>query len=181
MLRDIVQNHMMQLLSLVAMEPPVSLAADAIHDEKVKVLQSIRPFQQADFETSIVRGQYGPGLHQRSTVVGYRQEKNVSPPLMSRPMRHCAFSSTTGVGLGSLFIYAEENACPNAPPRSPSSSKILQMSCSNRRTNAMSPIRSRCAFSPTKGLALRSTARSLGLQAPSSRSRWTSATVPTSE
>ena len=61
LLRDIVQNHMMQLLSLVAMEPPVSLAADAIHDEKVKVLQSIRPLHQDDFVNSAVRGQYGPG------------------------------------------------------------------------------------------------------------------------
>ena len=79
LLRDIVQNHMMQLLSLVTMEPPVSLAADAIHDEKVKVLQAIRPFQQADFENSCVRGQYGPGFIGGQNVVGYRQEKNVSP------------------------------------------------------------------------------------------------------
>jgi glucose-6-phosphate 1-dehydrogenase len=79
MLRDIVQNHMMQLLSLVAMEPPVSLAADAIHDEKVKVLQAIRPFQQEDFEKSCIRGQYGPGYVNGQSVCGYRQEKNVSP------------------------------------------------------------------------------------------------------
>jgi glucose-6-phosphate 1-dehydrogenase len=79
MLRDIVQNHMMQLLSLVAMEPPVSLAADAIHDEKVKVLQAIRPFQQEDFTTSCIRGQYGPGFINGEPVVGYTQEKNVSP------------------------------------------------------------------------------------------------------
>ncbi len=78
LLRDIVQNHMMQLLSLVAMEPPVSLAADAIHDEKVKVIQAIRPYQQGDFETSIIRGQYGPGFINGESVVGYRQEKNVS-------------------------------------------------------------------------------------------------------
>lgn len=79
MMRDIVQNHMMQLLSLVAMEPPVSLAADAIHDEKVKVLQAIRPFSKADFETSCVRGQYGAGYVNGSSVVEYRKEKNVSP------------------------------------------------------------------------------------------------------
>ncbi len=79
LLRDIVQNHMMQLLSLVAMEPPVSLSADAIHDEKVKVLQAIRPLQGEDFENSAVRGQYGPGYINGQPVVGYRQEKNVSP------------------------------------------------------------------------------------------------------
>ncbi len=75
LLRDIVQNHMMQLLSLVAMEPPVTLEADAIRDEKVKVIESIRPLQKSD----VVRGQYGPGLVNGTEVVGYRQEKDVSP------------------------------------------------------------------------------------------------------
>ncbi len=79
MLRDIVQNHMMQLLSLVAMEPPVSLAADAIHDEKVKVLEAIRPLQQVDLESACVRGQYGQGYVSGQPAVAYREEKNVSP------------------------------------------------------------------------------------------------------
>lgn len=79
LLRDIVQNHMMQLLSLVAMEPPVSLNAAAIRDEKVKVLQSIRPFTKQDFEEHIVRGQYGPGFINGQQVVSYREEKDVSP------------------------------------------------------------------------------------------------------
>lgn len=79
LIRDIVQNHMMQLLSLVAMEPPVSLAANAIRDEKVKVLQAIRPLSEADFASSAIRGQYAPGYINGEPVVGYRQEKNVSP------------------------------------------------------------------------------------------------------
>lgn len=73
LLRDIVQNHMMQLLSLVAMEPPVSLEANAIRDEKVKVLEAVR------LGNSIVRGQYGPGFVNGEPVIGYRQEKNVNP------------------------------------------------------------------------------------------------------
>ncbi|MBS0625359.1 MAG: glucose-6-phosphate dehydrogenase [Verrucomicrobia bacterium] len=79
LLRDIVQNHMMQLLSLVAMEPPVNLSATAIRDEKVKVLQSIRPWAAQDFETSVIRGQYGPGFINGEKVIGYRQEKDVAP------------------------------------------------------------------------------------------------------
>ncbi len=77
MLRDMVQNHVMQLVSLVAMEPPVSLSASAIRDEKVKVLQSIRPFLPHDFETHAIRGQYGPGFINGQPVIGYRQEQNV--------------------------------------------------------------------------------------------------------
>ena len=62
MLRDIVQNHMMQLLSLVAMEPPVDLTSHSIRDEKVKVLQGIRHFSEEDFKSNIIRGQYGKGF-----------------------------------------------------------------------------------------------------------------------
>lgn len=79
MLRDIVQNHMMQLLSLVAMEPPTNLKANAIHDEKVKVLESIRDFSAQDIQDFTVRGQYGPGLIKGEAVKGYREEENVNP------------------------------------------------------------------------------------------------------
>lgn len=78
MLRDIVQNHMMQLLSLVAMEPPTSLKADAIRDEKVKVVESIRPFVEGQFDKSIIRGQYGAGYINGKSVLGYREEENVA-------------------------------------------------------------------------------------------------------
>ena len=79
LLRDIVQNHMMQLLSLVAMEPPANLSAKEIRDEKVKVLQALRPFTEEDFKTSVVRGQYGPGFVDGEKVKGYREEDKVNP------------------------------------------------------------------------------------------------------
>lgn len=79
MLRDIVQNHVMQLLSLVAMEPPTRLNAQAIHDEKVKVLESIRPIPINEIDKHAVRGQYGPGYINGSSVCGYRDENDVSP------------------------------------------------------------------------------------------------------
>ncbi len=79
MLRDIVQNHMMQLLSLVCMEPPNSSKADAIHNEKVKVMEAIRPFPKDKIDEFAIRGQYGPGYINGKSVVGYRQEENVSP------------------------------------------------------------------------------------------------------
>lgn len=79
MLRDIVQNHMMQLLSLVAMEPPSNLTANAIRDEKVKVLQNIRPIPAEQIDQFVVRGQYGEGFINGEPVKGYRQEDNVAP------------------------------------------------------------------------------------------------------
>ncbi len=79
MLRDIVQNHMMQLLSLVAMEPPTHLHASSIHDEKVKVLESIRPFPENQLDAYAVRGQYGPGYINGELVKSYRDEENVNP------------------------------------------------------------------------------------------------------
>ena len=79
LIRDIMQNHMMQLFSLIAMEPPVNLKASSIHDEKVKVLEAIRPFKGDDFTTSAVRGQYGKGFINGEEVKGYRKEDNVDP------------------------------------------------------------------------------------------------------
>ncbi len=78
-LRDIVQNHMMQILSLVAMEPPRNLEAASIHDEKVKVLESLRPIPTDQIDEFVVRGQYGKGFVGGKEVKGYREEDNVSP------------------------------------------------------------------------------------------------------
>jgi glucose-6-phosphate 1-dehydrogenase len=74
-LRDVVQNHVMELLSFVSMEPPVSFEAASMRREKVKVWRSIQPIQQTD----AVRGQYGPGTVDGKEVKGYRQEDRVDP------------------------------------------------------------------------------------------------------
>jgi glucose-6-phosphate 1-dehydrogenase len=77
-LRDIVQNHLLQVLALTAMEPPASFAADAIRDEKVKLLRSIRPLDAAELPDRVVRGQYEEGTVDDVAVAAYRDEKNVS-------------------------------------------------------------------------------------------------------
>jgi glucose-6-phosphate 1-dehydrogenase len=74
-LRDVVQNHVMELLSFVAMEPPVSFEAESMRREKVKVWRSITPVHPMDF----VRGQYGSGIVDGKEVKGYRQEDRVDP------------------------------------------------------------------------------------------------------
>jgi glucose-6-phosphate 1-dehydrogenase len=76
-LRDMFQNHMLQMLTLVAMEPPISFEADYIRDEKVKLLRSIRPFDLDRLDDFWVRGQYGPGTVNGTEVNGYLDEPGV--------------------------------------------------------------------------------------------------------
>jgi len=78
-LRDMVANHMLQLLMLTAMEPPVSFDADAVRTQKVQVLHAIHPMTPDEVAKYTVRGQYGPGKLDGKPVVGYRQEPNVNP------------------------------------------------------------------------------------------------------
>jgi glucose-6-phosphate 1-dehydrogenase len=74
--RDVLQNHLLQLVSLVAMEPPATFQADALRDEKVKVIRAIGT-HPADPATEVIRGQYGPGWVAGQPVPGYRQEPDV--------------------------------------------------------------------------------------------------------
>jgi glucose-6-phosphate 1-dehydrogenase len=78
--RDMIQSHVLQLTSLVAMEPPAAFDATAVRNEKIKVLQSIHPFTEQSIKTDIVRGQYGPGSEQgnSSLLAGYRKEPGVA-------------------------------------------------------------------------------------------------------
>ena len=92
-LRDMFQNHMLQMLAMVAMEAPVSFEADSIRDEKAKLLRSIRPIQAEDVERYFVRGQYAPGTIEGQPVKGYLQEAGVP-----------ANSKTETFVAGQLFI-----------------------------------------------------------------------------
>ncbi|PYM26487.1 MAG: glucose-6-phosphate dehydrogenase [Candidatus Rokuibacteriota bacterium] len=78
-LRDMVQNHMLQLLCLIAMEPPVTFDAGPVRDEKNKVMHAIRPIDPAKVDEVALRAQYGPGYVDGRPVPGYRQEKGVKP------------------------------------------------------------------------------------------------------
>ncbi len=78
-LRDMIQNHVFQVTSLIAMEPPASLSANGVRDEKIKAMKSVRPVPPEQVDAFAVRGQYGPGTVLGDTVVGYRQEPGVEP------------------------------------------------------------------------------------------------------
>ena len=76
-LRDMVANHILQLLTLTAMEPPIAFEADAVREQKVQVLRSIRPMTMEDVAARTIRGQYGPGSVNGEKAPGYREEKGV--------------------------------------------------------------------------------------------------------
>src|SRR5699024_9407295 len=78
-LRDMIQNHLLQLLCLVAMEPPVSFDADEVRNKKLDVLHALRKYDEEEINQVAVRGQYAPGWMQGKQVQGYRSEDGVSP------------------------------------------------------------------------------------------------------
>ena len=97
-----IQNHMLQLLTLVAMEPPIAIDAssDSVRDEKVKVLHALQPLIGRDVLTNTVRAQYGPGWVGGQQVPGYLQENGVSSTSTQKPMLRLKPLLTTGVGPG---------------------------------------------------------------------------------
>ena len=78
-LRDMVTNHLMQLLVLMAMEPPIAFDADAVRDKKIQVWRTIKPMTAAEVAVKTVRGQYGTGQIEGNAVPGYREEPSVAP------------------------------------------------------------------------------------------------------
>ena len=86
MLRDIVQNHLMQILALIAMEPPKSMEATAIREAKTTVIKSIRAFDLKYIDQQLVRGQYSQGSVQGKIIPGYRQEHKLVPIQMLKPL-----------------------------------------------------------------------------------------------
>ena len=81
--RDMVQNHLLQLLTLIAMEPPTDLSANSVRDEKVKVLRTIRQMEPSDVKKNVVRAQYTDGKINNQNVTSYRKEDRVDPESMT--------------------------------------------------------------------------------------------------
>jgi glucose-6-phosphate 1-dehydrogenase len=104
-LRDMVQNHMLQVLCVVAMEPPWSLAPEVVRDAKVGVLNCLRPLTPSDVDKYVVRGQYIEGEVNGQRVTGYRKEVRESFESMGRPLPSTSVHSTTETFVGlKLFV-----------------------------------------------------------------------------
>jgi len=91
LLRDMFQNHMLQLLCLVAMEPPAAFDADSLRDEKLKLLRSVRPLAADDVRKQVVRAQYTGGRIGDKDVAGYRQEKNIPDDSLTETLAAAEF------------------------------------------------------------------------------------------
>ncbi len=115
-LRDMVQNHLLQLLALVAMEPPLSFGADDVRDRKVEVFRALRPLAGDAARRDVVLGQYGPCAD--GALPGYRQEPGVAPDSRTPTYaRHCECTWTTGVGRVFPSICAPASVLRAAAPK----------------------------------------------------------------
>ena len=128
-LRDMVQNHLLQVLAFVAMEPPDSLAPEDVRDRKAELLDAVRPLSTGD----VVRGQYVAGVVEGREVPGYRDEEpsRRTPPL--RRSWHCAPGSTTSAGRTFRSSCAPASACPVERRWSRSSCASQSNGCSKGR------------------------------------------------
>ena len=113
-IRDMIQNHIMQLLTLVAMEPPAAMDANAVRDEKVKVLRSLRRITADQVSDYTVRGQYGLGSSGGIPVLGYRDESKVAKDSVTETYTAINFILITGVGRACRFICEAESVCRSA-------------------------------------------------------------------
>ena len=107
-LRDMVANHLLQLLALTAMEPPVAMDADSIRDQKQQVWRSIHAMTAQEMGERAVRGQYSAGGIDGAMVAGYRDEKTSDATLPLRRTSPSTFASTTGDGPACRSICARE-------------------------------------------------------------------------
>ena len=161
-LRDMVQNHLLQLLCLVAMEPPTDLSADSIRDEKVKVVRSLRRLPRNE----VVGQCRARAIHRRRDQwrirwSGIAQEQNVKPESQTETFVARVCSSTTGAGPMCRFTCVSENAFRNRLRRFPSISKKRQPFFSTRRPRASQNVLV-IRIQPDEGISLRIQAKMPG-------------------
>jgi glucose-6-phosphate 1-dehydrogenase len=116
-LRDMVPNHLFQLLTLVAMEPPIALDADAVRDEKLRVLRSLKPFEPDEVDQCVVRGQYDAGEINGAKVPAYRDEPFVHPQSATETFVALRLFVHNWRWEACPFTCGRASGCPNASPK----------------------------------------------------------------
>ena len=174
-LRDMVQNHLLQVLSFVAMEPPDSLAPEDVRDRKAELLEAVRPFSADE----LVRGQYAAGVVEGHEVPGIPGRGTGRAGVDRRDVRgRCAPGSTTRAGRTFPSSCARASACPTGRRRSRSSCASRSAGCSRARASrACRHTTWRSASSPTRASRWSSGPRSPVRGWRSTPCRWTSPTA----
>ena len=155
-----IQNHMLQLLSLVAMEPPASFDADLVRDEKAKALHAVRPLDPATRRGA--RPVHGRLARRRAACPATARRRTCRPTRAPRRSRRCASRSTTGAGPACRSTCAPASACRCARPRSRSPSSRRRTSCSARSTAPPPPNELVDPVQPDEGATLRIAAKMPG-------------------
>lgn len=117
-LRDMLQNHLLQLLCFTAMEPPASLGDNDVRNAKLGVLHALKPFNAYSVRADVVRGQYTAGRIRGEAVHGYLEEERVAAAAAPKPLLPSVPKSTIRAGAAYRFCYAPANAWPAAWPKS---------------------------------------------------------------
>ncbi len=135
-LRDMVANHLLQLVALTAMEPPVAFDADSVREQKVQVFRSIRPMTLEEVAANTVRGQYGPGTIGDAWPFPVIARSPASKPIPTpRPSPPSASRWKTGAGPEFRFISAPASGWPTMLPRSRCTSSVLRRLCLPARSS----------------------------------------------
>ena len=128
---DMIQNHLLQVMATIAMEPSASFRADSVRDERSKLLRSIRIMTPDEIRDNTVAGQYGPARIGGEDVPGFRAGDRASTRTRRpTPMRPPPSSSRTGAGRACRSTCAPASGCPSGSPKSPSSSSRRRSPCS---------------------------------------------------
>ena len=181
-LRDLVQNHMLQLLALLTMEPPAAFDANRVRDEKVKVLEAIVPPAPDEVASMAVRAQYGPGVVGGVPVPGYREEEGVAPD--SRTETYAALrlhvSNWRWAGVP-FYLRTGKRLARKLTEIAVTLKPVPHLAFQSAGSvGVRSPTRSSSRSSPTRACRSRSARRSPVRECGSARSTWSSTTAPRS-
>lgn len=154
-IRDMIQNHMLQVLTLVGMEPPAAMDADAVRDEKVKVLRAVRRIATGEVNEYTVRGQYGAGIKGGQPVPGYRQESSVSPASTTETFAAFKFYVDNWRWAGVPFYLRSGKALPKRVTEIAIQFRQAPLQLFGPATDMMEPNLLALRVQPEEGIAIR--------------------------
>jgi glucose-6-phosphate 1-dehydrogenase len=168
-LRDMIQNHLMQLLCLTAMESPISFSDEAVRNEKAKVLSALRIYSPEEVDANVVRGQYTTGFVDGQEVPGYRSAPGVDPASRTETYAACRFFIDNWRWQGVPFYLRSGKCLPKKLTEIAIVFKPAPIDLFNRKVNTMTPNILTMRADPDEGITLRLASKIPGM---TTRTRW---------